>query len=83
MVEVHLVGCTVPRVVRAAVNVEEQRLWRRRVRVAHDPAVHDRAVRDRERPLDTRIELDLGKARSVLGKHRLGSGREIEVMSSP
>jgi hypothetical protein len=59
VVEVDRVGGAVPGVVRPAVDVEQERLRRGRVRVAHQPAVDDRPVRDRELTLLPREQLDL------------------------
>ena len=78
VVEVNLVGGCVPGVVGPAVHVQEQRSGLRRVRIAHDPAVHDGAVRDGELPLLARIHVDLGEAGAVLCQHRLGSCSEID-----
>ena len=62
MVEVHLVGGAVPRVVRPAVDVEQQRQRALALGVADQPALHLGAVGDREVALLADEQLDVGEA---------------------
>ena len=78
MVDVHVVGRAVPRVVRAAVHVEQQRPWPLARGVADQPGLDLGAVGDGERPLLTDEQLDVAEHRPVLGQHGLGAGREVD-----
>ena len=78
VVEVPVVDCAVPRVVRPAVDVEEKRRRRGSVRVANEPPVHDGAVRDRELALLADEDVELRSTLAVLGAHRLRTRREVE-----
>ncbi len=67
VVEVHGVGGAVPRVVRAAVDVQQQRPGTAAGGIAQQPAGHDRAVGDGELPFLVGERLEVG--RLVRGPH--------------
>ena len=78
VVEVHLVGRGVPRVVRAAVDVEQQRPRALALGVADQPGLDLGAVGDGEGALLADEQVDVGEAGAVVGQHGLGAGREVE-----
>ena len=78
VVQVHLVGGVVPRVVRAAVDVDEKGPGTLLLGVADDPAVHLDAVADREGALGVRVALHVGEPVAVVGAHGLGARCEVD-----
>ena len=78
VVEVDLVGRGVPGVVRAAVDVDQERQRSRALGVADQPRLHLGAVADGEGALDTLERLDVGESSTVLGQHGLGGRGHVD-----